>query len=79
VGADNPAWDVPGMKDPDLGCMLPGHLILLARRGIYIIENMNLDELAAAGHHRFDFVCTPLKLVGATGSPVRPLAIIPDG
>jgi kynurenine formamidase len=79
VGADNPAWDVPGMKDPDLGCMLPGHLILLARRGIYIIENLNLDELAAAGYHRFDFVCTPLKLVGATGSPVRPLAIIPDG
>jgi kynurenine formamidase len=79
VGADNPAWDVPGMKDPDLGCMLPGHLILLARRGIYILENLNLDELAAAGHHRFDFVCTPLKLVGATGSPVRPLAIIPDG
>jgi kynurenine formamidase len=79
VGADNPAWDVPGMKDPDLGCMLPGHLILLARRGIYIIENLNLDELAAAGYHRFDFVCTPLKLVGATGSPVRPLAIILDG
>jgi kynurenine formamidase len=79
VGADNPAWDVPRMKDPDLGCMLPGHLILLARRGIYIIENLNLDELAAAGYHRFDFVCTPLKLVGATGSPVRPLAIIPDG
>jgi kynurenine formamidase len=79
VGADNPAWDVPGMTDPDLGCMLPGHLILLARRGIYIIENLNLDELAAAGHHRFDFVCTPLKLVGATGSPVRPLAIISDG
>jgi kynurenine formamidase len=79
VGADNPAWDVPGMKDPDLGCMLPGHLILLARRGIYIIENLKLDELAAAGYHRFDFVCTPLKLVGATGSPVRPLAIIPDG
>ena len=79
VGADNPGWDVPGMKDPDLGCMLPGHLILLARRGIYIIENLNLDELAAAGYHRFDFVCTPLKLVGATGSPVRPLAIISDG
>ena len=79
VGADNMAWDVPGMKDPDLGCMLPGHLILLARRGIYIIENLNLDELAAAERYRFDFVCTPLKFVGATGSPVRPLAIVPNG
>ena len=78
VGADNMAWDVPGLKDPELGCTLPGHLILLARRGIYIIENLDLEELAASGRHRFDFVCAPLKLVGATGSPVRPLAIVPD-
>jgi kynurenine formamidase len=76
VGADNAAWDAPGLKDPELECMLPGHLILLARRGIYIIENLNLEELAAAGRHRFDFVCPPLKLVGATGSPVRPLALV---
>ncbi len=76
VGADNTAWDVPGARDPELGCLLPGHLILLARHGIYIIENLRLDELAAAGYHRFLFVCTPLKLVGATGSPVRPIAVV---
>jgi kynurenine formamidase len=76
VGADNMAWDVPGMRDPELGCLLPGHLILLARRGIYIIENLQLEELAAAGGYRFDFVCTPLKFVGATGSPVRPVAVV---
>jgi kynurenine formamidase len=75
VGADNTAWDVPGMVNPDLGCQLPGHLILLARHGIYIVENLYLEELAAAGRYRFEFVCTPLKFVGATGSPVRPLAI----
>ena len=76
VGADNVAWDVVGLRDPDLNVALPGHLILLARRGIYIVENLQLEELAAAGHHRFLFVCTPLKFVGATGSPVRPLAIV---
>ena len=76
VGADNMAWDVPGMRDPELGCLLPGHLILLARRGIYIIENLQLEELAAAGGYRFDFLCTPLKFVGATGSPVRPVAVV---
>ena len=79
VGADNMAWDVPGVRDPDLGCLLPGHLILLARSGIYIIENLALEELAAAGDHRFDFICTPLKFVGATGSPVRPVAVVPGG
>jgi kynurenine formamidase len=78
VGADNMAWDVPGVRDPELGCLLPGHLILLVRRGIYIIENLRLDELAAAGHHGFRFVCTPLKFVGATGSPVRPIALVSD-
>ena len=77
VGADNMAWDVPGVKDPDLGCTLPGHLILLVRYGTYIIENLRLEELAAAGNFRFRFICTPLKFVGATGSPVRPLAIVP--
>ncbi|HEX2739751.1 MAG TPA: cyclase family protein [Rubrobacter sp.] len=76
VGADNMAWDAPGYKDPELGLQLMGHLILLARQGIYIIENLALDELAASGHYRFEFVCTPLKLVGATGSPVRPVAVV---
>jgi kynurenine formamidase len=56
--------------------MLPGHLILLVRHGIYIIENLMLEELAGARHYRFDFVCTPLKFVGATGSPVRPVAVV---
>jgi kynurenine formamidase len=76
VGADNMAWDAPGLEDPELGCLMAGHLILLARQGIYIIENLALDDLAASGHRRFEFVCTPLKLVGATGSPVRPVAVV---
>jgi kynurenine formamidase len=78
VGADNMAWDAPGLKDPELGCLMAGHLILLARRGIYIIENLALDELAASARYSFELVCTPLKLVGATGSPVRPLAVLDD-
>jgi kynurenine formamidase len=77
VGADTMAWDVIGLTDPEEGCTLPGHLVLLARRGIYIIENLRLAELAATRQSRFLFVCTPLKIVGATGSPVRPIAIVP--
>lgn len=78
VGADNMAWDVIGHFDETYGCLLPGHLILLARSGIYIIENLNLEQLAASGVYRFRFVCLPLKFVGATGSPVRPIAIAPE-
>jgi len=75
VGADTMAWDVIGLRDEALGCTLPGHVILLVQHGIYIIENLRLTELAAAGLWRFAFICTPLKFVGATGSPVRPLAL----
>ena len=32
-------------------------------------------EQVAAGLHEFIFVLSPLKLVGATASPVRPLAL----
>ncbi len=75
VGADNMAWDVIGPTDPELGVTLPGHVLLLVRAGIPIIENLNLEELAAAGVHEFGFVCLPLKMRGATGSPVRPIAL----
>lgn len=76
VGADTMAWDVIGLFDDELGCTLPAHVILLAERGIYIMENLRLGELAAAQAWRFMFVCTPLKFVGATGSPIRPIAIV---
>ena len=74
VGADNLAWDVPGIVDPELGT-LPGHAILIVRAGILIIESLRLEELAADGVREFAFVCLPLKVRGGTGSPVRPLAL----
>jgi kynurenine formamidase len=76
VGADNMAWDIIGAFDDEYGCEQPGHVILLARRGVYIIENLYLEEIAAGNHWRFQFICLPLKFVGATGSPVRPIAIV---
>jgi kynurenine formamidase len=75
VGADNMAFDVMGPADPELKVTLPGHVLLLVRAGIPIIENLNLEEMAAAGIHEFVFVCLPLKMRGATGSPVRPIGI----
>ena len=75
VGADNMAWDVPGAEDPELGT-LPGHLLLLVRAGVYIVEGLNLEALARDRVREFAFVCLPLKLRGGTGSPVRPLALV---
>jgi kynurenine formamidase len=78
VGADNMAWDAMEERDPDTNMMLFGHVHLLVTHGIHIIENLNLEELAAAGHYEFCFVGVPLKFRGATGSPIRPLALV-DG
>jgi kynurenine formamidase len=76
VGADNMAWDVVGERDPESGASLFGHLHLLTRKGVYIIENVNLEELARDRRWEFAFVGIPLKLQGATGSPLRPLALV---
>lgn len=51
------------------------HALLLVDAGIYIIENLDLEELAAEGVREFLFVALPLPIAGATGSPLRPLAI----
>lgn len=56
--------------------VLPAHRVLLVERGIYIIEALDLEELADSGVYEFTFILVPLNLVGATGSPVRPLAVI---
>jgi kynurenine formamidase len=56
--------------------LLPVHRLLLVERGIHIVEVMNLAGLVAAGVREFLFVLAPLKIVGGTGSPVRPLAVV---
>lgn len=76
-GADNVAFDVPVNVDIELGS-LPSHVILIIEAGIYIIENLALEELSAASCYEFAFMCLPLKLRGVTGSPVRPIAIAPE-
>ncbi|HMD35228.1 MAG TPA: cyclase family protein [Vicinamibacterales bacterium] len=76
VGADNMAWDSMAEKDPDTNMMLFGHVHLLVTHGIHIIENLNLETLSSAGRHEFCFVGVPLKFRGATGSPIRPLALV---
>lgn len=75
TGADTIAyeWLAPGAGTT----RLPVHVILLVDSGIHIIEVMDLEELARDRVREFLFICSPLKLAGATGSPVRPLALLP--
>jgi kynurenine formamidase len=76
TGAETIAYEVirPGAGH----ATLPVHRILLVENGIHIMEAMDLSRLAAADVHEFLFVVAPLKIVGGTGSPIRPLAVV-DG
>jgi kynurenine formamidase len=55
--------------------LLPVHRVLLVEHGVHIIENLDLEQLAVDRVYEFLFVCLPLAFVGATGSPVRPIAV----
>lgn len=55
---------------------LPVHRILLVDAGVHILEVADLRELAVTGAREFTFVAAPLKIRGATGAPVRPLALL---
>jgi len=51
------------------------HSEMLMKNGIYNIEYMNFESIVADPVYIFLFMVTPLKLKGATGSPVRPIAV----
>lgn len=72
VGADNFAFEV---MPSGLDSVFAVHELLLRDCGIPILEGLALDELAHEWVYEFLFVAAPLQLVGATGSPVNPLAI----
>ena len=73
VGADN--WPVEVAPNPDPQLSLPGHQIFLVVNGVHILENLKLDELVAKKAYEFAFAMQPLKIQGATGSTVSPVAI----
>lgn len=76
VGADNhafEAWPTGPVRD---GGPYPGHQELLVKNRIPILENLNTCELAGQGVSRFLLVVTPLRVRGASGSPVTPIAIV---
>jgi kynurenine formamidase len=53
----------------------PVHAAALRDLGVYLIENVNLEELARDRTYEFFFVAAPLSLTKATGSPFSPLAL----
>jgi kynurenine formamidase len=73
VGADN--WgievDPPANKDRPIEV----HQWLITKNGIYFMENLDLEGLAADKVYEFAFIFAPLRLKGATESPGNPIAV----
>ncbi len=63
---------VPGEnKDRPFEC----HQWLITMNGIYIHENVVMDELSADRVYEFAYIFSPVRLKGATGSPGNPIAV----
>lgn len=74
TGADTTAFE---QIQPGAGhSVLPVHRVLLVESGIHIIEHLNLEHASAEGLTEFLFVMAPLRIVGGTGSPIRPVAVV---
>jgi kynurenine formamidase len=57
--------------------LLPVHRMFLVDHGINIVETMNLAPLLDLDVAECLLVLAPLNVRGATGGPVRPLALVP--
>jgi kynurenine formamidase len=73
VGCDTVSIDPLPLGNKKYG--LPAHKVLIFDYGIYVIEALDLEEVAEKSIYTFIFVALPLKLRGATASPIRPIAI----
>ena len=77
VGADNYAVEVLPFA---AGTVFPVHQRLIRDFGIPLLEGLVLkplaDTLAASGRGTFLFAASPLPVVGGTGSPISPMAIL---
>ena len=78
-GSDTETFEVQPAPAHDRGTPSnpqPVHTLLLIEKGIYIMESLYLEELARDGVHEFLFVALPIKIRGATGSMMDPIAVI---
>ena len=77
---DNPlslSYEVQPAPDPGpTGNPQPVHTLLLIENGIYLMESLDLEEVARQKIYEFAFVALPLKIKGATGSMIDPVAVV---
>jgi kynurenine formamidase len=73
VGSDT--WATEVVPGENKARAFEVHQQLLVRSGIYNLENLDLEELAADKVYELAFIFAPLRLKGATGSPGNPIGV----
>ena len=77
IGSDVPQ-EVRPAPYPEFAA--PVHIVGLVAMGMPLIDNCDLEDLGRAcaelGRWEFQFVVAPLRIVGGSGSPVNPLAML---
>lgn len=77
LGSDGNSDTAPSTTD---GVGFPIHILAINALGVHLLDYLQLEDLRAACEHagrwEFLFVGAPLRIVGGTGSPINPLAIL---
>jgi kynurenine formamidase len=74
TGCDTWSYGPVPAEDPERPFEVPQFLNV--DHGVYVVENLRLDELADAGVREFALVLTFPKLRGATGAWCTPIALV---
>jgi len=78
LGSDGITDPIPGLGIANWP--FPVHMVGIAGMGIHLVDNMALRALGAACAERnrweFLFMLSPLRIVGGTGCPVNPVAVL---
>lgn len=73
LGADNLGLEAFPSKHKE--SWVPIHSYLLAEKGVMFMEQLNLEGMASDHVYEFAFIASSLKLRGASGAPMRPMAL----
>ena len=77
LGSDGNNDTAPSSTD---GVGFPIHVLAINAMGIHLLDYLQFEDLvprcAEAGRWEFLFVAAPLRIVGGTGSPLNPIAVL---
>jgi kynurenine formamidase len=77
LGSDGNSDAAPSMTE---GVAFPIHVLAINAMGVRLLDYLQLEDLRqaceAAGRWEFLFMAAPLRIVGGTGSPLNPIAVL---